>query len=67
MVIYLYAKLNILSICGTKNITFKKTKLTLNSKTCPLIKKIYTLCNDIFEVMQLLYVTIFSITYNTIL
>jgi len=28
-------------------------------------KKIYTLCNDLFEIMQFLYITSFCITYST--
>jgi len=50
---------------GTKNLTFKKTKLTLKSlKNASTYTKIYTLCNNLLEVMQLLYITIFRTTYN---
>jgi len=63
MVIHLYAKLNILSSYGIKNITFHLKKVDHEfSETLLLIKKcIYS--NNLFEVM-LLYTTIFHTTYN---
>jgi len=39
--------------------------LTLKFPKPPLIKIIYTLCNDpLNEVVQLLYITVFRTTYN---